>query len=256
MSEKKVAKGETALEKFRAADWKRIQLELTLYAVYKVQRLNWKTSEGLPRGLLPQDLALGAIQKTLEGLMTDETGKGIRRWNPEKEPELLEFLKSVVDSDVSSLVNLEEHALTNYCPDVTPEDAAKLLQASIDESAESASSSLSREPEDLIDAQEAASETETLYIAVMRELRVACRKDADELKVLDALEKLAEEDEDEFKTSMIARIAGLSDDRVRNAKRRIERRTRLIRERVLSQMSKAAASPPNSDRRSERSVRQ
>jgi hypothetical protein len=77
-----------------------ITVRLTNYAAWKVKRLNWQTdsSESLPTGIEPTDLASEAIMKLWSGQ---------RRWNPQN-PEwelrhLLTWLKGVVDSLVSHL---------------------------------------------------------------------------------------------------------------------------------------------------------
>jgi len=94
----------------READWENITLELTDYAVMKVKRLRWRTGsyESLPQGKTPDDLAYDAIEKVLSG---------DRRWNPNKNPNLLNYLKTVVDSLVSHLVESEEHKRVQRLPE-------------------------------------------------------------------------------------------------------------------------------------------
>ncbi len=236
----------TALDLFQSSDWKRIPLELTLYAVQKVNRLQWRTSQGLPRGLLPQDLAMNAIQKTLEGLLAPEsTGRGIRKWDPQKEPDLFLYLRSVVDSDVSSLVNLDEHKFTNYSANVTEDEASQRLERAID--AETAtdwkqSRSFSAEPEQALLQREDSNSHLSLYERIMNQLDIECSQDANEKVVLQAMRDLIEEDEDEIKPASLVKRTGLPPEEVRNAKRRIERRTRLIRGRLTREAENAALS--------------
>jgi hypothetical protein len=97
------------------ANWKFLQLKMLEYTMFKTGRLRWRTPSGsLPRGLSPEDLVVGAIQKTFEGARAGASGPGIRRWNPATCPDLLDFLKSVIDSDVGHLVTSEEHRMTQY----------------------------------------------------------------------------------------------------------------------------------------------
>lgn len=212
-----------ALKKFKEADWERIQLELAMYAVFKTQKLRWKTAQGLPRGLLPEDLVINAIQKTLEGLTSEETGRGIRNWDPEKYPDLMDFLKSVIDSDVNALVLSEEHRLTNYSAEASPEDAENMLHSSIGGSEETA--------ESLLSTRESAREEREIYDRLMNELRIACSNDEDEIIVLEAYRELADRDIS-LKPAELVKYTGLSEERVRNARRRIERKTRSVRARL------------------------
>lgn len=91
------------------ADWPRISLELTDYAGMKVQRLRWRTgSRGdLPQGNTAEDLAYDAIGRVLGGE---------RRWDPDQNPELLPYLKAVVDSLVSHLGESDEHRRVRRFP--------------------------------------------------------------------------------------------------------------------------------------------
>jgi len=231
----------SALEQFQNADWKRLPLELSLYAVQKVNKLHWRTSQGLPRGLLPQDLAMNAIQKTLEGLISPEaSGRGIRKWDPEKEPSLLFYLRSVIDSDVSSLVNLDEHKLTNYSANATGEFAVQRFEAAVDfESSDEwkQTRSQSAAPEQILLQQEDSASSLTVYDRMMNQLEVECAQDANETIVLRAMRDLIEEEE-EIKSASLVKKTGLIPEDVRNAKRRIERRTRLIRQRLTQEVKK------------------
>ena len=113
-------------------DWENIALELTYHAVVKVKRLRWRTGsyESLPQGKTPEDLAYEAIEKVFSG---------DRRWNPDKNPDLLRYLKSVVDSLVSHLVESENHKRLQYFPET--EDGVDL-----EEVLPLAATSLSRRP--------------------------------------------------------------------------------------------------------------
>ena len=219
----------SALSIFRNADWKRLQMDLAMYAFYKVQRLKWRTAQGLPRGLQPEDLVLAAIQKTYEGLVseraTKSSSKGVRVWNPEKDPDLLEFLKSVIDSDVNSLVNLEEHKLTNYSATATAEEAAQILHSLVDKV-----SNVGSPEREIINLQERRQQQD-LFETIIAKLRVLCAADEDESKVLAASIDLTQSDQS-VKPARISRLTGLSDERVRNAKRRIERKTRALWEQI------------------------
>lgn len=96
-------------ERLAGADWDRISLRLVDYALFKVRRLKWRTGdrESLPEGKTAEDLACEAIEKVLSG---------DRRWDPDACPDLVEYLKGVVDSLVSHLVISEEHRRVRRMP--------------------------------------------------------------------------------------------------------------------------------------------
>ncbi len=82
-------------------NWEDIILKLTSYANYIIKRLCWNSSYGnLPRGLKADDIALEAIEKVWTGS---------RNWNPDKIPDLLLYLKGVVKSLLSNLVNSNDN---------------------------------------------------------------------------------------------------------------------------------------------------
>lgn len=89
------------LDLLKSQDWKTIILRLTLHAEYKVNRLYWQTGrDSLPGGTQTKDFVFEAIRKVYQGE---------RLWDPAKHPDLLTYLKSVVDSLVSHLVESHEH---------------------------------------------------------------------------------------------------------------------------------------------------
>lgn len=91
------------IEGVDSAEWERIVLKLTLYAGYLLKRLSWRTGV-VPKGLEADDLALESIKEVLDGQ---------RKWNPFNNPDLLNYLKSVVKSKVSHLYNLKEYDITD-----------------------------------------------------------------------------------------------------------------------------------------------
>lgn len=98
-------------EKLKAKNGDTIISRLTLHAVFKTRRLYKKIgSGGLPGGREPKDIALEAIKLVLDGQ---------RKWNPSTAPDLLEYLKGVVDSIISHLIESKDHQLRDSDP---PED--------------------------------------------------------------------------------------------------------------------------------------
>ena len=98
----------TTLPKLSKEQWDELVERLTLHAHCKLARLRWRgvpSSRGgaVPGGVEPADLAADAIVAVIQG---------IRNWNPDTDPDFLLFLKSVVDSMVSHLVECAENRLT------------------------------------------------------------------------------------------------------------------------------------------------
>lgn len=85
---------------------------LTYHADCKLMRLRWRgltirSGGAVPGGVEATDLAAQAIVDVIEGT---------RKWDPVKDPDLLRFLKGVVDSKVSNLVNSAENKASRRVP--------------------------------------------------------------------------------------------------------------------------------------------
>jgi hypothetical protein len=83
---------------------------LTDYAYCKLVHLRWrglsiKRGGSIPGGVEPGDLALQAIVDLIDGT---------RCWDREKNKDLLGFLKGVIDSQVSNLVNRAENRQSRW----------------------------------------------------------------------------------------------------------------------------------------------
>jgi DNA-directed RNA polymerase specialized sigma24 family protein len=84
--------------RLQQADWNSIGIQLAGYARWKARRLRWRTggAEDLAKGKTPEDVAAEAIEKALDGT---------RALNLETNEDLLDCLKSIVDSDINHLVH-------------------------------------------------------------------------------------------------------------------------------------------------------
>lgn len=101
------------LARLHNQDWEGIILKLTAHAVRKVERLRWQTGKkDLPGGRQVKDLAMEAIKMV---------GTAERKWNPDKQPDLLKHLKNIVDSLVSHLVESAEHTQREHLKEETEE---------------------------------------------------------------------------------------------------------------------------------------
>lgn len=88
----------------QSADWPRITKELAIFARHRVKITFGRTGNdpALPKGFSVEGIVQEAVKRFLGS---------IREWHPEK-VELLPFLKGVVKSVVSHLVELKENELT------------------------------------------------------------------------------------------------------------------------------------------------
>lgn len=94
------------LSEIKESEWDKLILSLTRYAFYEMERKYWKYGR-VPKGLTPEDIALESISDLFEGT---------RKWDYANQPDLLSFLKSVVDSKVSHLFELEDYNLIERFP--------------------------------------------------------------------------------------------------------------------------------------------
>lgn len=81
---------------------------LTHYALGKLRQKWWRgVWEGkIPGGVQAEDLAISAIEAVLIG----DPDQGGRSWDHQKDPDLMKFLRDVVDSKASHLVERAENA--------------------------------------------------------------------------------------------------------------------------------------------------
>jgi hypothetical protein len=94
-------------------EWEDLTKRLTVYAIFKSRRLRWRglpggNNQSMPDGHGPDSLASEAILSVL-----NDDRKTCTATNRD---ELLEFLKGVVDSKVSHLVELAENRRTQALP--------------------------------------------------------------------------------------------------------------------------------------------
>lgn len=102
------------------ADWKTIYLKLIAHAHSLARSLYWRSAnkEDLAEGLGPEDLANEAIARVYEGR---------RNWDPDKDPDLLKFLKgSVLSSMFNELAMSADNTQTERFPEVAGEQGLVL----------------------------------------------------------------------------------------------------------------------------------
>lgn len=114
------------LEGMDSAEWDRIVLQLTAYAGNLLRRKSWRTGTA-PAGVMADDLVLESIEAIF-----DEK----RKWNPSNNPDLSNYLKSVVKSKVSHLYELKEYKTTDRYRET--EDGKTIDEQTADPSADHA----------------------------------------------------------------------------------------------------------------------
>ncbi len=106
------------LQAIQTADWDDIYPRAVKFAVSKLSFMTGTPREGLPKADEAHDIVNEAIRKIIEGCIsndTDVTEKGHRKWEPSRGP-LLNYLFSVIKSDISHLYESEDYLSTSRMP--------------------------------------------------------------------------------------------------------------------------------------------
>jgi DNA-directed RNA polymerase specialized sigma24 family protein len=93
---------EPFLEFLNSHNWPDIIKRLTAYCEWKVSSGKWwrRNKDELAKGFQPKDIVFEAI---------NDLFSGERNWNRERYPTVIEFLKSAVDSEISTLIKSYDH---------------------------------------------------------------------------------------------------------------------------------------------------
>lgn len=84
--------------------WEEITSRLTYHALKESKQLYW---QGLFNGVFPGGLeAQDIVNRAIEKVLTGE-----RNWNPDTHPDLIYYLKGVIDSDLNHLAESKENRL-------------------------------------------------------------------------------------------------------------------------------------------------
>src|SRR5262245_60748681 len=103
------------LERTPEDELEKMILELGCYAVRVRNEYRWRTSdrEALPKGETIKSVVSLALEKVLAGE---------RRWNPEKQPDFMRFMRDVIDSLINHLARSKDNALLTPVPEKSSED--------------------------------------------------------------------------------------------------------------------------------------
>jgi len=131
----KIEKG-TLLALIQQADWDDIYPRAIKYALSKLSFRSGSPRKGNPEQDEAECLVNEAIKKIIESCAEKKSEgptKGIRKWDPERGP-LLDYLISVIRSDISHLYESQEYKLTSRLPvsshhddDIEPIETEELL---------------------------------------------------------------------------------------------------------------------------------
>jgi hypothetical protein len=103
------------LERTPEDELEKMILELGCYAVRVRNEYRWRTSdrEALPKGETIKSIVSLAMEKVLAGE---------RRWNPEKQPDFMRFMRDVIDSLINHLARSKDNALLTTLPEESGQD--------------------------------------------------------------------------------------------------------------------------------------
>jgi len=94
------------LRHLQEADWDDLIPRLTQYAIYKLSYLRFHNNSPLS-GISKEEIAQEIVMKSIFQVVN-----GTRKWDLEKNEDLLNFLKSVVKSNISHLFSSKEYKQT------------------------------------------------------------------------------------------------------------------------------------------------
>lgn len=113
-----------ALSRLSGEEWAKLIKELGRYALSVSRRLRWRTGSPyeLPGGETVDSVVSKAIKMVLAGAYeyAGESGRpvpGVRRWNPQKDPDLKKYLMNVIRSVLNHLATGDENTKFKAVPE-------------------------------------------------------------------------------------------------------------------------------------------
>lgn len=214
-----------AVSRISDDEWGGIALELERHALSVSRNLRWRTKNTLE---LPGGETVSSIvSKAIERLFS-----GDRDWDPETEPDIRNYLKSVIDSLLNHLAESRENTLITVAPEPGSKDAPAW---------ESGSSKRDRAAEWLIPTQrspEAALLGQEQAALEDRALELLIDECADDKILIGVLEAMMDGSET---PAEISKAKGIPVKDVYNATKRLDLKLEIIRKRIASEQNASAA---------------
>ena len=213
-----------ALQQVSEEEWKHLILDLGLYASSVSHRLTWRTGNAgnLPRGETVESIVSQAIEKLYAGE---------RNWDPERDPDLGNYLRDVIDSLLSHLVtSFDNRGVKRIVK------GKRMSLREIDETALSRDCSYNEwfaqnypDPEEAVLAKERARADDRAIQLLIEE----CQGDGLLLKIIEALR--CEDRVD--KASFLAEHLGVSVKEIYAASKRLARKYAVVAERIRAEQA-------------------
>jgi hypothetical protein len=212
-------------------EWRLLIKALGRYALSVSRRLRWRTrnAEELPGGETLESIVSKAIQNVFVGAMehADDDSRpkaGVRRWNPEKDPDLKAYLMDVVKSTLSHLATGTDNTLFRVIPEVGTEDEADWESGSSTQRTADTEwlARPARTPEEMLIEDEDAE----IADRALQMLVEAASDDPVVLKVIEAMRA------GNGKPAEIARATGIDVRDVYTAMKRLDRKAEFISKKI------------------------
>jgi hypothetical protein len=248
---------EDAREALRQLDdeqWGRLIKELGRYALSVSRNKRWRTKNPfeLPGGETTQSIVSKVIKMVLKGALDKEVDEsrtlpGVRRWNPQKDPDLKKYLMNAIKSVLNHLAVSAENTMFEAFPNEGAEGTSNWELASRKKSPETEwlARPTVNPQEELLAKEEAAFNDHALQM-----LMQAASDDNDTglLKVINAMR------DGHGKPAGIAKAAQLSVEDVYNAMKRLDRKAAIVRKQIqktatMNQTPKAKLAMERRDRK-------
>lgn len=173
---------ENVQRKLEEVNWISIYPRLVRHALYRVRGRYWRRNDGenLAKGFVPEDIAQQAIHDLFGG---------IRTWDPNKDTDLLTFLKySVIDSIVDGLARSGDNLITGRFPESMNDDGVVLEPTNVASPDAKHATSLLRvnpTPENILEETQEAEGREREAKVIVNAILDAARGDEEVMAILE-----------------------------------------------------------------------
>lgn len=211
-------------------EWAKLIKELGRYALSVSRRLRWRTSNPyeLPGGETIDSIVSKAIKLVLTGAFEyagegDRPVPGVRRWNPQKDPDLKKYLMGVIRSVLNHLATGDENTKFRPIPEEGTADGRQWESGSCERTPDTQwLARQGRNPEELLLEEEAAALNDRALEMLVEE----ASDDPALTKVIRAMR------DDHANPAEIAKAAGMTVGEVYSAMKRLDRKATAVRRKI------------------------